>query len=130
MSTFYIQSPKHCKRNVPFCLARRVCTIAENNTEKLKNLQNLKSKLLKSNYPDSLIKQGLRKVLSIPQKYSRKSKKRSNENILLFTTTFNRNNPNICSNMNSSVNCLKNNNVSDFHNINLIRTKRQPPNLK
>ena len=31
----------HCKRNIPFCLARRICTIAENNAEKLKNLENL-----------------------------------------------------------------------------------------
>ena len=24
----------HCKRNIPLCLARRICTIAENNAEK------------------------------------------------------------------------------------------------
>ena len=30
----------------------------------------------------------------------------------------------------SLVICLKNNNVSAFHNINLIQSKRQPPNLK
>ena len=29
-----------------------------------------------------------------------------------------------------SVNCLKNNKVSGFHNIMLIQSKRQPPNLK
>ena len=39
----------HCKRNI--------CTIAENNAEKLKNLQNLRSNLSKYHYPDSLIKQ-------------------------------------------------------------------------
>ena len=29
-----------------------------------------------------------------------------------------------------SVNCLKNNNISGFHNIKLIKSKRQSPNLK
>ena len=60
-----------------------------------------------------------------------KLKKLSNENILPFITIFNtKNNPNIYSTIKSSVNCLKNNNVSGFHNINLIQSKRQPPNLK
>ena len=40
------------------------------------------------------------------------------------------NNPNIYSTIKSSVICLKNNNVSGFHKINLIQSKRQPPNLK
>ena len=38
---FTSSHPNHCKRNIPFCLTRRICTIAENNTEKLKNLENL-----------------------------------------------------------------------------------------
>ena len=53
-----------------------------------------------------------------------------NENILPFITTFNPNNPNISSTIESSVNCLKNNNVSGFHNIKLIQSKRKSPNLK
>ena len=60
--------PNHFKRNVPFCLARRICTVAENNDDKLKHLKNSKSNLSKNHYPDSLIKQGLQKTLSIPQK--------------------------------------------------------------
>ena len=104
---FTSSHPNHCKRNIPFCLARRICTIAENNAEKLKNLENLKSNLSKYNYPDSLIKQGFQKTLSIPQKDLRKPKKSSNKNILPFDTTFNPNNPNIYSTIKSSVNCLK-----------------------
>ena len=62
------------KRNIPFCLAQRICTIVENNTEKLKNLENLKPNLSKHHYPNSLIKQGFQKALSIPQKDLRKMK--------------------------------------------------------
>ena len=125
MSTFCIQSPKQKKH--PFCLARRICTIAENNTVKLKNLENLKSNLSKYHYPNSL---GFQKAPSIQQKDLGKLKKPSNENILPFITTFNPNNPNIYSTIKSSVICLENNNVSRFHNIKLIQSKRQPPNLK
>ena len=117
---FTSSHPNHCKRNIPFCLAPRICTIAENNPEKLNNLENLKSNLSKYHYPDSLIKQGFQKALSIPQKDLRKPKKPSNENILPFITTFNPNNPNIYSTIKSSFNCLKNNNVNGFQNIKLI----------
>ena len=80
---------------------------AENSAEKLKNLENLKANWSKYHYQDSLIKQGFQKALSIPQKDLRKPKKLSNENILPFITIFNPNNPNIYSNIKSSVNYLK-----------------------
>ena len=97
---------------------------------KLKNLENVKSNLSRCHYPDPLIKQGFQKALPIPQKDLRKPKKPSNENVLPFITTFNPDNPNICSTIRSSVNCLKNKSVSGFHNIKLIQSKRQSPNLK
>ena len=93
-------------------------------------MENLKSNLSKYLYPDSLIKQGFQKALLIPQRDLRKPQKSSNEDILPFITTFNPNNPNIYSFIKSSVNCLKNNNDSGFHNIKLIQSKCQSPNLK
>ena len=121
---FTFSHPKHCKQNIPFCLARRIFTIAENNAEKLKNLENLKTNLSKYHYPDSLIKQGFQKALSIPQKDLRKPKKLSNENILPFIIKLNPNNPNIYSTIKSSVNCLKNNYIK------LIQSKCQSSNFK
>ena len=50
--------------------------------------------------------------------------------LLPFTTTFNPNKLNIHSTIKSSVNCLKNDNISGFHNIKLIQSKHQSPNLK
>ena len=91
---FTSSHPNNCIRNILFCLSRRICTIAENNAKKLKNLENLKSNSSKYHYPDSLIKQGFQKALSKPQKNLRKPKKPPNENILPFITTFNPNNPN------------------------------------
>ena len=37
MSTF--SQPNHCKRNIPFCLAQEICTIAENNAEEFGKLK-------------------------------------------------------------------------------------------
>ena len=126
---FTSSHPNHCKRNIPFCLARRICTIAENNTEKSKNLENLKSNLSKCHCPDWLIKQRFQMAFSTPQKHLQKPKKLSNEKILPFITTFNPNKTNIYSTIKSSVNCLKYNNESCFHNIKLIQSKRQSQNF-
>ena len=115
--TFTSSHPDHCEQNIPYCFARRICTITENNAEKLKNLENLKSNLSKYNYLDLLLKQGFEKALSIPQKGLKNPKKSSNENILLFITTFNPSNSNIYTTCKSSITCLKNNSVSGFHNI-------------
>ena len=112
--------PNHSEQNTSFCLAQRICTIAENTA----------ANLSKYNFPVLLIKQGFQKAFSIPQKDLRKLKKLSNKNILPFITTFNPNNHNIYSTIKSLVNCLKNNSVSSFHNIKLIESKHQPPNLK
>ena len=72
MSTFTLSHPSHCKQNNLFCLDRRICTIAENNSKKSENLKNLKSNLSKYHYPDLLTKQGFQETLSIPQKDLRK----------------------------------------------------------
>ena len=93
-------------------------------------MENLKSNLLKYHDPESITKQGFQKALSIPQKDLRKPKKPSNENILLFIIIFNPNKLNNSNIIKSSVNCLKNNSVSGFHNIKLIQSKHQSPNLK
>ena len=100
---FTSSHPNHCKRNIPFCLAWRICTIVENNVENLRNLENVKSNLWKYHYPDSLINQGFQKVNSVPQKDLRKPKEPSNESILLFISTFSPSKPNMYSTINSFV---------------------------
>ena len=84
---------QHCGNLKKCCWGRtrRICTITKNNAKKLKNLENLKPNLWKYHYPNSLIKEGFRKALSIPPKDLRTPKKPTNENILPFITTFNPN---------------------------------------
>ena len=134
----FTSSPSsHCKWNTPFCSARRICPIAENNAEKLEKLENLISDLSKYHYPGSLIKQRFQKALSIPQKDLQKPKKLLNESILPFITTFN---PSIdpiiiitlifIALLNPRFTVWKIIMFSGFHNIKLIQSKRQILNLK
>ena len=63
---FSSNHPKHSKKNIPFTLARRICTIAENTEAKMKHLENLKMNLSKYQYPKQLTEFGINKALSIP----------------------------------------------------------------
>ena len=44
---FSYKHPKHWKKNIPFTLARRICTVAKNTEAKMKHLENLKMDLSK-----------------------------------------------------------------------------------
>ena len=119
---FKFSHSSHCKRNIPILLSTKDLYYWRKYYRELRNFQNLKSNT-------SIIKQGFQKALSIPQQDLRKPKKPSNQNILPFIATFNPNNPDIYSTIKSSVNYLKNNNVSGFDTVNLLQSKRQPLNL-
>ena len=127
---FSSNHPNHCKKNIPFTLARRICTIVENNETKMKHLENLKDNLKKYQYPEDLIESGIKKASNIPLQELRTPKTRSNENSLPFITTFNPNNPNFYGMIEKSVECLKRNKVDGFENLKLIKSKRQAPSLK
>ena len=64
----------HCSRNIQFCLVQKICTIAENNAEKLRNWDILKSNLSKYHSLDSLINQAFQKTLAIPKKMYKNTK--------------------------------------------------------
>ena len=59
--------PKYRKINIPSCLARRTCTIVENEQTKRKHLEELKQIMLQQKYPLNQINRGIDKVLAIPQ---------------------------------------------------------------
>ena len=127
---FSSNHPNYCKKNIPFTLARRICTIVENTEAKMKHLQNLKINLSNYQYPKQLTEFGINKALSIPLQELRTPKTISNENSLPFITTYNPNNPNVYEMIDKSVECLKRNKVDDSENLRVIKSKRQAPNLK
>ena len=60
--------PNYCQKDIPLTLARRICTIVENQQKKLENLSKLKEILKKYDYPVYIITNGIKKPLKIQQK--------------------------------------------------------------
>ena len=127
---FSSNHPNHCKKNIPFTLARLICTIVENTKAKMKHLGNLKMTLSKYQYPKPLTEFGINKTLSIPLQELRTPKTISNDNSLPFITTYIPNNPNVYEMIDKSDDCLKRNKVDGFENLRVIKSKRQAPSLK
>ena len=111
---FSSNRPKRCKKNVPFTMARRVCTIVENTEAKMKHLENRRMNLSKYQYPKQLTEFGISKALGIPLQELRTPKTISNDNSLPFITTYNPNDPNVYETIEESVECLKRNKVDGF----------------
>ena len=122
--------PKHCLKNIPFVMARRICTIVENYYLKNKHLRELKENFRTYSYPEKVVEIGIQTALKIPQTELRQPKTIESNNNLTFISTFKPNNPKIFDLMKSGVNTLVENNVNGFKNIRLIHAERQPPNLK
>ena len=127
---FSYNQANYCKKNMPFTLTRRICTIVENTEAKMKHLENLKINLSKYQYPKQLTEFGINKALSIPLQELRTPKTISNDNSLPFITTYNPINPNVYEMIDKSVEYLKRNKEDGFENLRVIKSKRQTPNLK
>ena len=89
--------PQHSLTNISFSLARRTCTIVKNENVKEKHSKELKRTLLEQKYPKSLIEATILRAKEIPLEIFRQPKIAKNEEIILFTFTYNLNNPNVFS---------------------------------
>ena len=125
--------PRYVKNNIPYNLARRICTIVSNNKVKIQRLIELFDYLVKRNYPVNIIKEGLLKAWKIPQANLRQeTKKQENENLIPFIVTNNKNLPSMTNIVKQSFNVLKCSSSlkTKLKNKKVIISKRQPPNLR
>lgn len=125
--------PRHTKVNIPYNLARRICTIVSCEKRRDERLEDLKNMLLKRAYPLNLIKTGITKAKSFTRKELLKSKEKPpNENTLTFVHTYNPNNKQMSTVIKNSLEILKGstrlNNI--LKHTDIIMSKRQAPNLK
>ena len=51
--------PKHCLKYIPFVMARRICTMVENNSLKNKHLRELKENFRTYSYPKKVVETGI-----------------------------------------------------------------------
>ena len=126
--------PRHIKNNIPFNLARRICTITSEAETTERRLQELKFYLIQCNYPCHVIDLGFKKAISIPKETLR-SRKEPTTNAFLkipFVSTFTPNSNNLFQTAYKMTNILKENNKTRdiFKRFKLINARRQPNNLK
>ncbi|XP_061194818.1 uncharacterized protein LOC133202982 [Saccostrea echinata] len=127
--------PSHVKRNIPFNMARRVCTIVIDETRRNSRLQELKTFLLRQKYPNDLIDVAIERAKSIPttdlRSSTRAGAQENNKEIPLVVT----HNPRNLNMYNSVKQCFpilqQSQNLKELIDLkNVIYSRRQPPNLK
>ena len=87
--------PNQCKNNVPYNLARRICTIVSDEIVKKKRLDELKHMLLARQYPKQIIETGISKALALSKESLFSCKKKEENKVIPFVHTYNPNNPNM-----------------------------------
>ena len=130
---FKSSHPKHTLKNIPYNLARRLCTIVDERSTLNKRLEQLTSTLIHLGYPLTLINQGIIKAKNIPQETLRSNTpKDTTDNLLTFVSTYNPRNPDMFSVIRESISILNASPKMDkaMKEIKLIPSRRQPENLK
>ena len=130
---FQSSHPKHTVNNIPYNLARRLCTIIDQRSTLETRLEQLKNTLTHLGYPITLINQGIIKAKSIPQETLRSNTtENKTDNLLTFVSTYNPRNPNIFSIIRKSIPILNSSPKmnKEMKKIKLIPSRRQPENLK
>ena len=74
---FLLNHLNYCNKNISVILAQRICTITENQQQKLRHLSLLKENLKKYDYSVNIMTNVIKKALEIPQNELRKPKTRN-----------------------------------------------------
>ncbi len=131
---FHSCHPRNTKINVPYNLARRICTICLETEEREIRLQELKNFLMKRHYPPNLIMSGINKARDhdIAELRQVTPKAANSNNVITFVHEHNPCHPNIFKEIKHSMSMLQGSTrMKDIvHNTSFISSKRQPPNLK
>lgn len=124
--------PRHIRRNVPFNLARRICTIIENIPLRNKRLEELKNCLIHRHYPLAVIEYGIQKAQDIDINTLRTPREHEETDIITFVTTHNPNNLDIFKVLQNNKEILNNSPrcTEAFRNTTFINSKRQSKTIK
>lgn len=99
--------PAHTKRNIPFNMARRICTIVSDEERRNKRLEELKTFLCRQKYPNGLVAEAIRNAKQEPiselRKFNREKTPGNSSTKIPFVVTYNPRNHNI---FNTTRHCL------------------------
>ena len=129
--TFDSCHPRHVKTNIPYCEARRLCTIIDDIKLRDLRLEEMKKFFMSRNYPETLVRDSIKKATSIPQNILRQAKQKTTGSILPYVHTHNPNNPNMTPLIKSSLEVLKSDPKMNqiLNSSKFVPSMRQPPNL-
>ena len=124
--------PKHTKINIPFSLARRICTIVSDKCVLRKRLVELATILINRKYPVEVVKAGIIKAMQIPRDELLAVQENKTETILPFISTHNPKNREVYGILKSNMQILNSDNTMKriINNTKILKCKRQLPNLK
>ena len=124
--------PKHTKVNIPFSLARRICTIVSDISIRNVRLKELDSSLIDRKYPIQVVKPGFLKALQIPRSSLLTVKEETGKPIIPFISIHNPKNRGMFGLLKSNFTILKQDEKMNkiITETKFIKCKRQPPNLK
>ena len=125
--------PKHTGNSIPYNLARGLTTIVSDERTLHKRLEELEEFLIKRKYPLSLIEDAFQKAKSLDRSKLLNTKDTTEgTNIIPYVTTFNPQNPEIYTDIIQLKSILHRNEELHqcFRNKTILKSKRQPPNLK
>ena len=129
---FFSCHPRHTKSNVPYNLARRICSIITDEPLRDKRLSELKDSLVKCNYPSQLITQGINRAKQLDKFTLRTPRQKQETDTITYIETFNPNYKSFSQTINSTLPFLNKSEKMQqvLKNTKVIHAKRQPPNLK
>ena len=125
--------PKHTETNVPYCLARRICSIVSDEERRKKRLLELEEFLERQNYHRNVILKGIEKATSLSVAELRSPREKiENEKALPLVITHNPNSAQVINKIKRNIQFLNNSEKmkSIIKNTKLIVCHRQPKSLK
>ena len=88
--------PKHTRLNIPYNLARRLCTIVSDKETLDERIKELKKILLERNYPKNVIDTGISKATALNIQELRQIRPKENkQDVIAFVSTYNPRNPEV-----------------------------------
>ena len=130
---FFSFHPHKTLTNIPFALARRICTIVSNNETRDTRLKELHGFLRKKQYPERVILNGFERAKAIDRGVLlQQNEAPSENNNIPFVHTFNSANPMVLDVIRQSTSLLTPSQrmTSVMNGRRIIAARRQPPNLK
>ena len=123
--------PRHTKQNIPYTLARMICTIVEDPIRKKYRLAELKQWLLKSGYRLDVIDAKFSLLESADMNVLRQKVAKEKGQQLIFVETRNPKNPDIFHKLRNFVEHLKTNERLShiLGGVEIMKSQRQPKNL-